>query len=362
MLDDLNVVCGQLIVGGFAGAELPKEMRAALEAGRRGGVILFKRNLPSLQAARELTAAVLEAAPAELPPFVSVDQEGGRVARLRAPFLELPPMRVLGKLGDAALVEEVGVVLGAELAALGFNLDFAPVLDVDSNPKNPVIGDRAFSSDPDTVARLGCALARGLESGGVLACGKHFPGHGDTDQDSHFDLPVVRADEARLRAIELRPFAAAAAAEISTLMSAHVIYTALDPNVPATLSQKIAQDLLRGELGFSGVLFSDDLEMRALSDRMSAAESAVAAIRAGCDALLVCSDFAMQEAAHEALVREAERDRAFRSRCERALTRCLAQRRRRPPQPLGASERSGAVGGERARALERRIATRIAAP
>src|SRR5512135_748358 len=142
-MSSLSELAGQLIVGGFAGPELPDEMRRALAEGRRGGVILFKRNVPSLEAARELSAATLAASPADHPPFIGVDQEGGRVGRLPPPFLALPPMRKLGALGDVALVEEVGRVLGSELAALGFNLDFAPVLDVDSNPDNPVIGDRA---------------------------------------------------------------------------------------------------------------------------------------------------------------------------------------------------------------------------
>jgi beta-N-acetylhexosaminidase len=358
VLNETEVVCGQLLVGGFGGSELPSEMARALAEGRRGGAILFKRNLPSLAAARELCARVLDAAPRELPPFIGVDQEGGRVGRLPPPFLSLPPMRVLGSLGDASLDEEVGSVLGLELALLGFNLDFSPVLDVDSNPKNPVIGDRAFSSDPAEVSRLGLAFARGLESSGVLACGKHYPGHGDTDTDSHFDLPVVKGDLERLAAVELEPFRAAARAGVASLMSAHVVYPALDATAPATLSHRIATELLRGELGFGGVLFSDDLEMRALSDRMSAAQSAVAAVRAGCDALLVCSDFSLQEAAHAALVREAERDAGFLARCREAAERGLAARRRFRPRPLPAAEALRSVGTERARELERRIAAR----
>ena len=351
----LPVLCGQLLVAGFASDHLPSELSRALRAGCRGGVICFKRNLPSLASARNLSASVVESCRLDLPPFISVDQEGGRVGRLPQPFLKLPPMRSLGALGDASLVEEVGRVLGAELAALGFNLDFAPVLDVDSNPDNPVIGDRAFSGDPAEVARFGGALVRGLQASGVMACGKHFPGHGDTDTDSHLDLPRVEHDEARLRRIELPPFAAAARDGIATLMTAHVIYPTLDPDRTATLSPRIATELLRGELGFRGVLFSDDLEMRALADRMSVEESAVEAIRAGCDALLVCSDFSLQERAHAALVREAERDSAFRDRCREAVERGLAARRFRPPRPGSEAELASVVGGERARALEAKI-------
>lgn len=353
----LPVLCGQLVVVGFQGTTLPPELRRAFAAGTRAGIIAFKRNLPSLEIAHALNREVLAAAPAELPPFLSVDQEGGRVGRLPPPFLKLPPMRQLGALDDAELVARVGRVLGSELALLGYNLDFAPVLDVDSNPDNPVIGDRAFSADPAQVGRLAGALLEGLQASGVMACGKHFPGHGDTHLDSHLDLPFVRHPEARLRALELPPFREAIRRGVATLMTAHVVYDALDPDRPATLSERISRGLLRDELGFAGVLFSDDLEMRALADRMSVEESAVAAVRAGCDALLVCSELALAERAHAALVREAERDSTFQERCRQAATRSLSARRRFPPRPAADAR---AVGGPAARALEAELASRLA--
>jgi beta-N-acetylhexosaminidase len=322
---DVQRLCGHLLVCGFAGPELDAQLERALREERRAGVILFRRNIESLEQVRALTARIAAVA-AGTPPFIAVDQEGGRVERLKAPFPELPPMRELARQGDESLVHEAGRRIGAALRALGFNLDFAPVLDVDSNPANPIIGDRAFSSDPGEVARLAGAFAAGLADGGVLSCGKHFPGHGDTEKDSHLDLPMVRHDEARLRAVEIPPFAALAKT-LPTLMSAHVVYEALDPGVPATLSRRIATELLRGELGFAGVLFSDDLEMRALADRYSVEESAVGAIAAGCDVLLVCKDPELTERAHEALCREAERSPAFRARCEEAARRSEAARR-----------------------------------
>ncbi len=352
----LPVLCGQLLVVGFQGTNLPSELGRVLADGTRAGVIVFKRNLPSLEVAHALNAEVVAAAPVELPPFLAVDQEGGRVGRLPPPFLRLPPMRRLGALGDAELVARVARVLGSELALLGYNLDFAPVLDVDSNPDNPVIGDRAFSADPAEVGRLAGALLEGLQASGVMACGKHFPGHGDTHLDSHLDLPFVRHTEARLRELELPPFREAIRRGVATLMTAHVVYDALDPDRPATLSERISRGLLRDELGFEGVLFSDDLEMRALADRKSVEESAVAAIRAGCDALLVCSDLALAERAHAALVREAERDSAFRERCRQAATRGLTARRRFPPRPAADAS---AVGGPAARALEAELASRL---
>lgn len=357
----LPELCGQLIVGGFSGTGLPVELSEELAAGRLGGVILFKRNLPDLETAHELCSAVLDACPDELPPFIGVDQEGGRVARFGEPVVQLPSMRVLGNIGDRDLVQRAAAALGTELAAIGFNLDFAPVLDVDSNPKNPIIGDRSFSPDPDTVARLGRAFARGLQQSGVLACGKHFPGHGDTKKDSHVDLPVVKRSKEQLDAVELPPFRAASHGGVAAMMTAHVVYEELDPGVPATLSRPICTGLLRGELGFGGVLFSDDLEMRALSDRYEIEQSAVAAVRAGCDALLICSDLELQRRAHAALVEKASSDDAFRARCSEARVRSLAARRQTPPRPVpGVEELRATLESDEARAVLAEIAERTA--
>ncbi len=357
----LRQICGQLLVGGFDGDTLPASYAASLRAGLRAGAILFRRNVPDLQRTAALCEAIRDAA-GEIPPFVAVDQEGGRVARLPAPFLKLPPARELGRTGDPGLVRRAAAAVGAELSALGFNLDFAPVLDVDSNPANPIIGDRAFGADAATVARFGVAFIEGLQSASVLACGKHFPGHGDTSVDSHLALPVVDHDRARLDAVELAPFRAAAKAGLATMMTAHVVCPALAPDVPATLSARICTDLLRVEIGFGGVLFSDDLEMKAVADRFSVEESAVAAVRAGCDALLVCSREDWQDRALEALVREADRDPAFRLRCAESAGRSLVLRRRTPPRPIGPKAALEAVGGEASRAVAAEIAAALAAP
>jgi beta-N-acetylhexosaminidase len=237
----------------------------------------------------------------------------------------------LARAGSEALARVAGAALGADLRALGFSSGLAPVLDVHSNPRNPVIGDRAFGESPADVTRYALAFAAGLEASGVAACGKHFPGHGDTERDSHLELPVVRHDRARLDAVELAPFRAAAAAGIAALMSAHVLYSALDDVRPATLSPAIATALLRDALGFRGVLLSDDLEMKAL--RAPVEETAVLAVRAGCDALLICSSAELADRAHRALVRACETDGAFRARCEEALARFTELRRRVPPRP-----------------------------
>ena len=358
-LSSARTVCGQLIVAGFEGATLPTALARALGSGERAGVILFARNLtPDVLAVAALNASVAAASHAELPPLVAIDQEGGRVARLGPPALVVPPMRVLAETGDAARAERVARAVARELAALGFTMNFAPVLDVNNCATNPVIGDRAFGSDAATVVRFGEAYVRGLQSGGVLACGKHFPGHGDTTMDSHFDLPVVDVPRARLDEVELPPFAAAARAGVAALMTAHVVYPALDRERPATLSPAICTTLVRETLGFAGVLFSDDLEMKAISDRYGLEDAAVRSIAAGCDVLLVCKDEGAQVLAYEALVREAEKSAAFRARCVEASTRSVAMRKRVPPTPCGTrSELEAIVGGPASRAIAAELAS-----
>ena len=329
----LAQLCGQLLVGGFLGTDLPASFAAALARGERAGAILFRRNLEDLGQTAELCSTIWAAAPSELPPIVGVDQEGGRVARLPAPFFALPPMARLGQLDDPDLTFRLARTVGVQLRALGFSLDFAPVLDVGSNPDNPVIGDRSFGPTPELVVRHGLAFARGLAHGGVGACGKHFPGHGDTSRDSHLELPFVEHDLARLRALELVPFAAAAAAGLPALMSAHVVFRALDAERPATLSPALCTELLRRELGFCGVLFSDDLEMGAIGQGFGIEQAAIQAVAAGCDLLLICRDEALQERAHAALVRQAEQDARFAARCREAVGRSLDMRRRAPRPP-----------------------------
>jgi beta-N-acetylhexosaminidase len=324
---DARELTGSLLVVGFEGTELPASVASLLARRERAGVVLFKRNIPDERTARALPLAVHAAAPPDLEPLVAIDQEGGRVARLPSPWKALPPMRLLGK-GSRELAQAAARAVAIDLRALGINFNFAPVLDVDSNPANPVIGDRSFGSDPARVAELGVAFAAGLNEGGVLACGKHFPGHGDTDTDSHHDLPVVRHPRSRIEHVELVPFRAAARAGIDSLMTAHVVVEALDAKRPATLSPDVVTAMLRHHLHFAGVVISDDLEMRAIAAMMEIEASAVASIRAGCDALLVCKSEEQATRAHDALTREAETSSAFRATCEEAWQRLHSMRER----------------------------------
>ena len=349
---------GELVIGGFPGTSLPGGFARALRERRRGGAILFKPNVeggPTQVAA--LARAIHAAAPET--PFVGVDQEGGRVARLKAPLLEVPPMRTIASWGDTALAERIARAAGTELAALGFTIDFAPVLDVNTCPQNPVIGDRAFGDDADTCARFGAAWVRGLQASGLLACGKHFPGHGDTSKDSHVDLPVVSQPLDRLERVELVPFRAAVEAGVAALMTAHVVYLALDRNRPGTMSPAVCT-ALRERLGFRGVLVSDDLEMQAIAARMTVEDAAVQAIAAGCDVLLVCWSDEKQERAIEALAREAERSPVFRARCEEASRRAREARARATARPVDDAGVAQAVGGPESRAVAAAMAARSA--
>jgi beta-N-acetylhexosaminidase len=365
-MEEVEKVAGQVLIGGFLGKSLPPEFAAALGEGALGGVILFARNLGTVAEVLALNQEVLGCSGAHRKgpagagrvPWICVDQEGGRVARLRAPVLTLPPMRVLGDIGDEGLTERAGRALGAELLALGFNCDFAPVLDVDTNPANPVIGDRSFSRDPATVARHGAAFARGLGASGIIACGKHFPGHGDTDLDSHLALPRVAHGRARLEAVELLPFRETVQV-MPSLMTAHVVFDALDPGVPATLSSAVIEGLLRRELGYRGVVVSDDLEMKAVSERYGAGECAVRALRAGCDAVLVCSKMDMLLEAREALAREARGDAAFFARLREAAGRVHDLARAHPPRPA-ADENAllNALGSQAALGIQNELRSR----
>jgi beta-N-acetylhexosaminidase len=324
---------------GFHGTSPSPEV---LELLRRGvhGVILFARNVESAEQVATLAAELKRAAGRPL--LVAIDQEGGRVARLRAPqgFTELPPMRALGESGDEALAREVGALLGRELRAVGVDQDYAPVVDVDTNPANPVIGDRAFSRDPAAVGRLGAALAAGLQAEGVAACAKHFPGHGDTSQDSHKDLPRLPHDLARLREVELAPFRTLARAGVAAVMTAHVVFEALDPRRPATLSPEVMR-LLRDEVGFRGCAVSDDLEMKAVAEHFPLEEAAPGAVLAGVDALLVCHRADVQHRAIDLVRIAAEDGRIPRERLAEARARVggLLRYAGPPPDPARVRER-----------------------
>ncbi len=326
----LPQLCGQLLVTGFSGTTLPTEVKESLSAGLLAGVILFSRNLPNLDTAFRLIESIHACQPPELPLWVAIDQEGGRVARLPLPAPKLPPMRAFGDSGDLELTRRAAQLVGKQLRSLGVNCNFAPVVDVDSNPNNPVIGDRAFSSDPKAVASFARAFARGLQETGVMACAKHFPGHGDTSEDSHFTLPSVLRTREQLEQVELAPFRAIAG-EVEAVMTAHVRYPALDATgVAATLSEPIVTGLLRDSLHFEGVCFSDDLEMGAVGGQVPIEQTTLHALRAGCDVMLVCHRPELTARALGALVAAAEEEPEVSFRVVQSAIRSLTARRRYP--------------------------------
>ncbi len=295
-MTDVEELAGRVLAVGIAGVQLDDATTRALAALRPGAVVLFRRNVEDPRQLRALVAA-LHRLPSR--PLVAIDHEGGRVTRLGPPFTAFPAAAELGRAGAEA-AHAIGAAIGRELASVGIDIDFAPVLDIASAAGPSFIGDRAFATDPADVAALALAFADGLLASGVLPCGKHFPGHGATTTDSHLDRPMVRQTRAQLLARELIPFGAAIRAGWPMLLSAHVLYPSLDGERVATLSPAIATTVLRRDLGFRGVLWSDDLTMRAVSAELSAPEAAVAALAAGVDGVLVCHDL---DEAHRAAER-----------------------------------------------------------
>jgi len=288
---------GQHIIGGFEGTQITKEVKRLIQKYEIGGLILFSRNIESPRQLRELNLSLQKLS--RIPLFLGVDQEGGVVARLRKGFTEIPPMEEVGdyfrRTKDIKTVEQVGRILGREVRAVGFNWDFAPVVDVHSNPKNPIIGKRSFSSDPLIVARCAEAVMKGLHAEPVLSCAKHFPGHGATSADSHKSLPILHDAKNIFWERDLVPYRRLIPrGVIKTLMTAHIRYTNLDPKNCATLSTKILTGLLRRKLKYNGLILSDDLLMKAIADHHTIPDAAYQFFRAGGDMAAICKDPELQ--------------------------------------------------------------------
>ena len=333
MKTDIQKKIGQMLLFGWQTAP---QAAALLDDLHVGGVVLMGRNIQPPAAMKATIAGLQSRARANgLPPlFVAVDQEGGRVQRLGPPqYAARPTAREIGLTNDPAQARESARKIGVELRELGFNWDFAPVLDVDSNPLNPVIGSRSYGSDPEQVAAMGAAAVRGFqEDAGVLACGKHFPGHGDTDIDSHFALPRLMHSLTHLEAVELVPFRAALEAGLAAVMTSHILFPALDPILPATLSPAILTGLMRQRLGFEGLIITDDLEMKGVADGWGAAEAAVLAVVAGADILLCCHTWEKQKAIFETLKTAVGNGRITEGRLDESLARIAAAKERWIPK------------------------------
>jgi beta-N-acetylhexosaminidase len=327
-VNDLREKIGQMFMIGVQGGTLNRDERLIIEECGFGGFILFAHNCREPKQILWLCRALWETG-TEFPPFIAIDQEGGRVHRLPKPFSHFPSAGRVGEKGNPYLASRTGRAAAAELSLVGINLNFAPVLDVDSNPENPIIGDRAFGGAPEQVIRFAWPYAEGLRDGGVIPCGKHFPGHGATDEDSHLALPIVEKSLAELKAVELPPFVHACRQGIETLMTAHVLYRALDQEFPGTLSERIVSGLLRHDLGYDGVVFSDDMGMKAIGANYGEEEATGLAVRAGIDVLLFCHELSRAMRVYEFLCAEAERDPAVRARVEESYRRITQLKNRR---------------------------------
>jgi beta-N-acetylhexosaminidase len=285
---------------GFPGRELSAEL-AGLLAGGLAGVAIYPRNFRDVAELSRLTRAIRQAA--GRPVLIGIDQEGGTKFSLGEPFTAWPSPAELGRLADTQLAEQVARAMARELRAVGVNLNFAPMLDLATNPDSPVTSGRSFSSDPEAVAQMGCAFTRGLQAEGVLPCAKHFPGHGDAAVDPHFDLPRFEGTRERLMTRELVPFAAAIQASVPLIMTAHILLPRIDPRWPASLSSELLHSILRAQLAFDGIILADDLGMGAIAHHYKNGESVVRTLQAGTDIAMLCHDWTAVAPALEAVAR-----------------------------------------------------------
>ena len=338
---------------GFEGDSLPGELSEYLAQGL-AGVVLYTRNYPSAERLRELTDEIRRAA--GRPVLIGIDQEGGTRFALREPFTAWPSAAQLGRIGDPALTEQVARAMAVELRAAGCNLNFAPMLDLHINSDSPVTTDRSFGADPSRVAKMGVAFDRGLRAGRVLSCAKHFPGHGDTVVDPHLDLPVFMGTMERLESVELVPFAAAIAAGVPLVMTAHILLPQIDSENPASLSRILLDGILRRRMGFDGVILADDLGMGAIARKYGPGEAAVRTLLAGTDIAMLCHDWSAVapavDAVRKALARGHSEKRewdASLTRIERACTQAVSSAPEAPLEILGCEEFRALAAAVRAR-------------
>jgi len=331
---NLRQEIGQHLIIGIKGKTLLPEEKTFLVQNNIGGIILFARNVESAEQVLDLcteTQSLRHQLPEKTPFFISVDMEGGRVARFKVPpFTLWPPLSRLGEIDSTTLAFKFAQAMGQELAAVGVNLDFAPSLDVLTNPKNTVIGDRSLGSDPEKVERLGSAIIRGYIKAGVMTCAKHFPGHGNTIIDSHEDLPVEEnSDMLSLEATELVPFKKAFRSRVDFVMGAHIKFPKIDPSGPVTFSSKFLQEILRNQLGYRQLVITDDLDMKALAKYHPQEVIPVRALQAGVDVLLYCNDQTKPPMALEAIEKAVEKKELDLNNLRSRLSRIAAHKKAR---------------------------------
>ncbi|QEY21815.1 beta-N-acetylhexosaminidase [Psychrobacillus sp. AK 1817] len=314
---------GQMIFGGIEGVELSEKSREMIREDKVGGIIFFKDNLVNAnQIVTLLNSIKAENMQQQYPLFLGIDQEGGRVTRIPE-LSNLPTNKQIGKKDNPALAFQLGELLGKQLNAFGFNLDFAPVLDVDSNPNNPVIGDRSFGSDPKLVSELGISTMKGLQSENVISVIKHFPGHGDTEVDSHIELPIVSKNMKELQALEFIPFQNALKSGADVVMIGHILLPEIDANKPSSISNVVITKILREQLKYEGVVMTDDMTMKAILDNYEIGEAAVEAVKAGNDIVLIAHDYEKVHRAIQAILEAVRNEEIKVEQIDRSVERIL---------------------------------------
>lgn len=300
-----NELIGQHMIIGISGPTLTSEEKKFIIENNISGVVLFARNCIEPKQIRDLCAEIQSLRHKmkdKAPLFIGIDMEGGRVHRLKEPFTQWPPLKLIGDLDAPTVAFHFAQRMGTELIAVGINLDFAPCIDIFTNPLNTVIGDRAVSSDPYQVEKMCSALVRGYIKSGVLSCAKHFPGHGNTVIDSHEELPVEEADLKRLNEVELVPFKKALRSRVDMVMTAHILFKNIDPDWPVTLSEVFLKGMIREDLRYRGLIITDDLDMKAMVKHYEPEQIPVRAMQAGADLLLYCNEPESPSIAIESLV------------------------------------------------------------
>ncbi|WP_438495352.1 beta-N-acetylhexosaminidase [Paenibacillus sp. IHBB 3054] len=343
---------GQMLMCGFEGTAVPDDgIRELVAKGGIGGVIYFARNVETPEQVARMTAELQQAAAegGKAPLWISIDQEGGMVARITEGVALMPGGMAIAAAGSVEDAYQAALISGRELSAMGINLNYAPVLDVNNNARNPVIGVRSFGESPEKVADYGAATIRGFQDAGVAATAKHFPGHGDTDVDSHLDLPTVRHDRARMDSVELVPFRRAIAEGVDAMMSAHIYFPALEQEkLPVTLSKAVLTGLLREELGYGGIIMTDCMEMNAIAEHYGTVEASVLAIEAGADIVLISHRADRQLAAIEAILHAVAEGRISETRIDDSVRRLLALKVKRGVIAAGPVEGDGAADSDAA--------------
>lgn len=323
---------GQMLLCGFHGTEAAGDVDAFLRKYPIGGVIYFARNVESPEQVERLSSGLQRIAvdSGNVPLWISIDQEGGMVARITEGIALMPGQMAIAAAGSTQDAYQAAYISGVELRSMGINMNFAPVLDVNNNAANPVIGVRSFGESPQSVAEYGARTIAGIQDAGIAATAKHFPGHGDTDTDSHLDLPVITHDRERVERVELIPFRAAIAAGVDAMMSAHIYFPALEPErLPVTLSRAVLSGLLRQELGYDGMIVTDCMEMDAIAANYGTVNAAVMAVEAGADLVLISHSAHLQAGAFEALLAAVQSGRISEARIDESVARLLKYKAKR---------------------------------